>query len=213
MFGQSLAAGDAESWSDEQYDAWVAELIAGDPGEPDGLWDGTVVARDPVTDAVQAARMRNLADARIALAVADLLRTTSPRECISARTLVAAEIGPALSLGSGAATKLVDTVIALTTRLPATFDAVCDGALAWDKAVALAQWTSALTDEQAGAVEDRVRQRRRSRGCRRTPTSGEGRRRLDPLAPRRRHGRAVRTHGVRTARHRLDRCRSVGALA
>jgi len=74
---------------------------------------------DPLDEAVRASRHRNMADGQVAMCVAHLLATTSPRECLSARTLVAAEVGPALGLGSGAALKLVDTVIALQTRLRA----------------------------------------------------------------------------------------------
>src|SRR5436853_7623760 len=86
---------------------------------------------DPRTEAVRAVRNRNIVDGQLALAVACLLAETSPRECLSARSLVAAEIGPALGLGSGAATKLVDIVIALRARLRVTFTELRAGRLCW----------------------------------------------------------------------------------
>src|SRR5947209_15902654 len=104
-----------------------------DPWPPDPVTDDTPV--DPLADAIDWARQRNVSDGQIALAVLELLRTTSPREALSPRTLVAAEIGPALGIGSGAATKLVDTVTALNSRLRATFAAVVRGQLDWYKAV------------------------------------------------------------------------------
>ena len=143
---------------------WVDEPPFDDPSrvepvdEPpfdDPLLDA-VDEPDPLEVAVQAARNRNIADGQVAFAVAHLLAATSPRECVSARTLVAAEIGPALGLGSGAATKLVDTVLALRTRLPATFAAVRAGRLPWYFAVMLAERTDTLTGAQAREVEASV---------------------------------------------------------
>ena len=111
---------------------------------------------DPVDDAIAWARTRNVSDGQIALAVEELLRTTAGCEALSPRMLVAAEIGAALSLGTGAATKLVDTVITLNTRLRATFAAVIRGELDWYKAVILAEATGALSAEHAREVETAV---------------------------------------------------------
>src|SRR3954452_1952267 len=88
--------------------------------------------------------------------ILDLLASTTTVGAISPRDLVAAEIGPALALGSGAAIKLVDISVALHGRLPATFRAFCAGDVSWHKATILAELTAPLTDEQARAVEDTV---------------------------------------------------------
>jgi hypothetical protein len=120
--------------------------------EPDVSYPAT----DPVGDAIDWTRTRNAADGQVALSILAELRATSPTECLSARELVAAEFGPALGLGSGAATKLVDTTIALHSRLRATFAAVCAGELSWYKASILVERTAPLTDEQARAVQDKV---------------------------------------------------------
>src|SRR5947209_10500139 len=111
---------------------------------------------DAVEEIVRLDRSHNRLDGHRALWVLQLLATTTPAGGISARQLVAAEIGPALGLGSGAAITLVDICVALHTRLPATLRAVCDGWLSWFKAMKLAELTAPLTDEQARAVEDQV---------------------------------------------------------
>lgn len=132
-------------------DGWPGD--AG-PSEPERVFDDTPV--DPLADAVDWARKRNVSDGQIALAVLDLLASTSRHEALSPRVLVAAEVGPALGLGSGAATKLVDTVMALNSRLRLTFAAVVRGDLEWHKAVMLAEATAPLTDAHAREVEQRV---------------------------------------------------------
>src|SRR5437764_6409746 len=72
---------------------------------------------DDVVEMLRAERMRNAADGQIALRILQLLRTTTPVGPISPRDLVAAEIGAALALGSGAALRLVDVSVALHERL------------------------------------------------------------------------------------------------
>src|SRR3954453_6595123 len=109
---------------------------------------------DGVDEATRAARNRNVMDGQIALAILHELRTTTPVGPISPRAQVAAEIGAALALGSGAAIKLVDISVALRDRLPATLRAVCAGSLSWYKASILAELTAPLTDEQTRQVED-----------------------------------------------------------
>src|SRR5438270_579757 len=111
---------------------------------------------DGIQEAIRASRSRNVMDGQIALAILHELRTTTPAGGISARQLVAAEIGPALGLGSGAAITLVDISVALHTRLPATLRAVCAGEMSWYQATKPAQPTAPLTDDQARAVEDQV---------------------------------------------------------
>jgi hypothetical protein len=111
---------------------------------------------DPMADLLARDRVRNVADGQIAMDILDLLAAVDPRELLTPATLVAAEIGPALGIGSGAATKLVDVTVALNTRLRATFRAVCAGALSWYKASILAEATAALTDDQARLVEAAV---------------------------------------------------------
>src|SRR3954452_19659568 len=90
---------------------------------------------DFIDEAQRASRSRNVMDGQIALAVLHELHTTSTEGLISARDLVAAEIGPALGIGSRTATDLVDVCVALHTRLPATLRAGCDRDLFWYKAV------------------------------------------------------------------------------
>src|SRR3954469_11386864 len=111
---------------------------------------------DFIDEAQRAARSRNVMDGQIALAVLHELHTTSTVGLISARDLVAAEIGPALGIGWRTATDLVDVCVALHTRLPATLRAVCAGDLSWYKAVKLAELTAALSLDLARRVEDMV---------------------------------------------------------
>src|SRR5437763_11656598 len=68
---------------------------------------------DFIDEAQRAARSRNVMDGQIALAVLHELHTTTPIGPISARDEVAAEIGPALGIGSRTATDLVDVCVAL----------------------------------------------------------------------------------------------------
>src|SRR5205807_3897945 len=90
-------------------------------------------------EVVRSERGHNARAGDRALWVLQLLRETTPAAGVSARDLVAGEIGPALGLGSGAAIKLVDLSVALHERLPATLRAVCDGELSWYKATILAE--------------------------------------------------------------------------
>src|SRR4051794_39358522 len=109
---------------------------------------------DFIDEAHRAARSRNVMDGQIAMAVLHELHTTSTVGLISPRDLVAAEIGPALGLGSRTATDLVDVCVALHARLPATLRAVCAGDLSWYKAVKLAELTAALSVDLARRVEE-----------------------------------------------------------
>ena len=111
---------------------------------------------DALAEVVRVDRAHNRFEGDRARWILQLLRETTPVGPISAREQVAGEIGPALKLGSGAATKLVDISVALRDRLPATLRAVCDGHLSWYMATILAEGVAALTDEQARAVEDTV---------------------------------------------------------
>src|SRR4051812_25043386 len=111
---------------------------------------------DFIDEAQRASRSRNVMDGQIAMAVLHELHTTSTVGLISARDLVAAEIGPALGIGSRTATDLVDVCVALHTRLPATLRAVCAGDLSWYKAVKLAELTAPLSLDLARRVEEMV---------------------------------------------------------
>src|SRR4051794_1026099 len=111
---------------------------------------------DFIDEAQRAARSRNVMDGQIALAVLHELNSTSTVGLISVRDLVAAEIGPALGIGSRTALDLVDVCVALHTRLPATLRAVCAGDLSWYKAVKLAELTAALSLDLARRVEEMV---------------------------------------------------------
>src|SRR4051794_13159068 len=111
---------------------------------------------DFIDEAQRAARSRNVMDGQIALAVLHELHTTSTGGLIRPRDLVAAEIGPALGIGSRTATDLVDVCVALHTRLPATLRAVCAGDLSWYKATKLAELTAALSLDLARRVEEMV---------------------------------------------------------
>src|SRR5947209_1789236 len=75
---------------------------------------------DALDEIVRSDRGHNAGAGHRALWVLQLLRETTPAAGVSARDLVAAEIGPPLGLGSGAAIKLVDMSVALRDRLPAT---------------------------------------------------------------------------------------------
>src|SRR4051812_78567 len=109
---------------------------------------------DALDEIVRSERTHNAMEGHRARWILDLLAGTTPVGPISARDLVAAEIGAALALGSGAAIKLVDISVALRDRLPATLRAVCAGSLSWYKASILAELTAPLTDEQTRQVED-----------------------------------------------------------
>src|SRR5881398_2598167 len=111
---------------------------------------------DFIDEAQRAARSRNVMDGQIAMAVLHELHTTSTVGLIRARDLVAAEIGPALGIGSRTAVDLVDVCVALHTRLRATLRAVCAGDLSWYKAVKLAELTAALSVDLARRVEEMV---------------------------------------------------------
>src|SRR5437763_3090517 len=144
----------------------MQDEVVGGGWDDDAPWPQAPVYDEPPADpeppvdlleeAIRATRHRNMADGHVARAIVHLLATTSPRECLSARTLGAAEIGPALGIGSQTATKLVDVTVALNTRLRAAFAAVCSGELSWYKASLLVERTGPLSDEQARAVEEQV---------------------------------------------------------
>src|SRR4051794_28413986 len=140
------AASDDGWWEDDCALPDVPPMDLPDDPDPEPV--------DGIHEATRAARGRNVMDGQIALAILHELRTSTPIGGISARDLVAAEIGAALRLGSGAAITLVDVSVALRDRLPATLRAVCAGSLSWHKATILAELTAPLTDEQARAVED-----------------------------------------------------------
>src|SRR5438270_3707033 len=111
---------------------------------------------DALDEVIRSERLSNRGHGDRALWILQLLRETSPCAGLTARQLVAAEIGAALNLGSGAATKLVDIAVMLRDRLPATLRAVCDGTLSWYMASILAEGTAPLTDDQARQVEDKT---------------------------------------------------------
>src|SRR4051794_9569198 len=142
-----MGQGDGYQWRDDCPLPDVAPVDLPDD-EPEPI--------DFIDEAHRAARSRNVMDGQIALAVLHELHTTSTVGLISARDLVAAEIGPALGIGSRTATDLVDVCVALHTRLPATLRAVCAGDLSWYKAVKLAELTAALSLDLARRVEDMV---------------------------------------------------------
>src|SRR3954453_11937693 len=101
----------------------------------DGWWEDDCPLpddREPVDaldEVVRSDRTHNAVEGHRAQWVLQLLRETTPVGGISPRDQVAAEIGAALRLGSGAATTLVDVSVALHERLPATLRAVCGGSL------------------------------------------------------------------------------------
>src|SRR4051812_40924403 len=142
-----MQAGDATGWQDDcpLPDVPPVDLPDDDP-EP----------IDFIDEAQRAARSRNVMDGQIALAVLHELHTTSTVGLIRPRDLVAAEIGPALGIGSRTAIDLVDVCVALHTRLPATLRAVCAGDLSWYKATKLAELTAALSLDLARRVEEMV---------------------------------------------------------
>jgi hypothetical protein len=108
---------------------------------------------DPLDDALHWTRVCNRAEAQRALAVHELLRTTTASGRVSRHDQVAGEIAAAFGWGMGAALKFVHVTDALATRLRVTFSAVIDGRLDWYKASILAELTAPLTVEQAREVE------------------------------------------------------------
>jgi hypothetical protein len=173
--------GGAPELSDDEYAAWVDELIAGDPearpvptasqviaaGEVDPV-SGPLIASlaavelgglgdaELVGAAVAWTRIRNYADAQVAHAIVTQHDRFNTREAFDAATLTAAEFGVALHLGDGAADRLTRAAVDLTRRFAATLTAVSAGDVTWAKAVELSERTVTLTPEQAAAVEDRV---------------------------------------------------------
>ena len=119
-----------------------------DDPEPDDV--------DALNEIVRIDRGQNRLAGNRALWIVQLLAESSPVGLISPRDQVAAEIGPALGIGSRTAIDLVDVCVALHTRLPATLRAVCAGDLSWYKAVKLAELTAALSLDLARRVEDMV---------------------------------------------------------
>src|SRR4051812_11311114 len=111
---------------------------------------------DFIDEAQRATRYRNVMDGQIALAVLHELRATTPIGPISARDQVAAEIGPALGIGSRTPTDLVDVCVALHTPLPPTLRAGWAGDPSWYKATKLTELTAPLTIDQARRVEEMV---------------------------------------------------------
>ena len=111
---------------------------------------------DALEEIIRLDRGHNRLEGQRARWILQLLATTTPTGGLTARQLVAAEIGPALGLGSGAATTLVDICVALHTRLPATLRAVCADGLSWYKAIKLAELTAPLTPEHARLVEEQT---------------------------------------------------------
>ena len=104
-------------------DGWQDEGCPLPDVPPVDLPDDEPEPIDFIDEAQRAARSRNVMDGQIALAVLHELHTTSTVGLISPRDLVAAEIGPALGIGSRTATDLVDVCVALHT--PATRDLAC----------------------------------------------------------------------------------------
>src|SRR3954449_8195136 len=130
-----LASG-GEQWSwDDHGPLPEPPVDLPDDPEPDDV--------DALDEIVRIDRGHNRLEGNRALWIVQLLAETNPVGPISARNQVAAEIGPALGLGSRTATDLVDVCVALHTRLPATLRAVCAGDLSWYKAVKLAELTAA----------------------------------------------------------------------
>src|SRR3954451_6581180 len=109
---------------------------------------------DGIAAAIAATEARDAMDGNLAVAIVHEVHTTRPYGGLTPRQLVAAEIGPALGLGSGAADKLLNHSLLLAERLPNTLGAVCAGQLSWHKATILAEATAPLTDEQTRLVEE-----------------------------------------------------------
>src|SRR3954454_11782510 len=142
------AMGGDEWWEDDCPVPDVPPVDLPDDPDPEPV--------DALDEIVRSERAHNTMEGHRARWILDLLTSTTTVGAISPRDLVAAEIGAALRLGSGAALKLVDISVALHDRLPATLRAVCAGDVSWYKATILAELTAPLTGEQARVVEDTV---------------------------------------------------------
>jgi hypothetical protein len=165
--------------------ALVARL---DVVDVDGLEASAAVdaatAWDRVANRVAARRVRSVARA-VALHVGT--------ERLDPIRLAAAELGPALALGSGSIGTEIDVAVALTGPLTRMLAAMESGDVSYGKAKVLADETADLFDEQAQAVEalvlDQAAQRtwaQHAAAVRRAVV------RVDPLAPQRRRRNAER---------------------
>ena len=101
-------------------------------------------------------RVTNYAEAQRTRAVTATVAASPETPQIPRELHAAAQVGPILGLGSGAADTIITASPELTTRLSATFAAMFAGDLSWRKASSLAMATIDLTDSQAAAVEAKV---------------------------------------------------------
>src|SRR3954469_11600138 len=102
---------------DDEWE-WPDEDCPLPDGPPDDLPDDPEPEDvDNLDEIVRLHRGRNRLDGSRALWIVKLLAETSPVGPISARDQVAAEIGPALGLGSRPGTRLVDGGVALPSRV------------------------------------------------------------------------------------------------
>ena len=99
------SAGDDEWWDDGPLPEPPVDLP--DDPEPEDV--------DALAEVVRLDRGHNSLEGNRARWILQVLAETSPRGPISPRNQVAAEIGPALGIGSGAALDLIDISLALHT--------------------------------------------------------------------------------------------------
>src|SRR4051812_7250854 len=128
--------------------ALIAQLAALDLASLD---DGQRVAVTVGWD-----RVRNYAEAQLAISTVAVVEAMPATELFTAEQLAAAELGPALRIGTATAQGLVTDARTLTRRLPDTLGAVREGGVSWRKATMLAEHTSVLSDDKAAAVEAKV---------------------------------------------------------
>src|SRR3954470_8011208 len=103
--------------------------------------------------------MQRLADAasgRVALGVTRVVACTKDQPTVPRELQAAAQLGPALGLGSGGADRLVAQAPQFIHCLPATKAMLLAGNLSWRKASSLAGATLGMDPDAAARVEDKV---------------------------------------------------------
>src|SRR4051812_18946165 len=126
----------------------IAQLFAIDPEHLD---EDQAIA---YTVAMQ--RLADAASGRVALGVTRVVNCTKDQPTVPRELQAAAQLGPALGLGSGGADRLVAQAPQIVNCLPATKAMLLAGNLSWRKASSLATATVGMTADGARRVEDKV---------------------------------------------------------
>ena len=153
----------------ESLDVLVTQLRASAPPSPDlntAVWPPVLDPDSSVVDQiVELERAKAMIEARVMVLVAELSDRAEGwvddegrkfDERLSAETLAAAELAPALHLAPVTAGIRVDRAVRLRDRLPATLRAMAHGRLDIGRVLAIDEATRPLTDGAAARVERMV---------------------------------------------------------